>query len=150
MKKLAVASIGALILAGALPAFAQSHSHDAAPATQAMLQPGAKWATDAPLRAGMDGIRSGVAELRAKERFTLGDYRRLANGVDAHVASIVANCKLAPEADASLHAVIAELNAASDEMRKPWPEPARGLHRARQALDAYQRTFDHAGFKPVA
>jgi hypothetical protein len=149
MKKWGVVSMTALIVAGALPAFAQSHSHDAAPATQAMLQPGAKWATDAPLRAGMDGIRSGVAELRAKEQFAVADYRRLADGIDAHVASIVANCKLAPEADASLHGVIAELAAASDEMRKPWPEPARGLHRAKQALDTYQRTFDHAGFRPV-
>jgi hypothetical protein len=150
MKKWGVVSMAALIVAGALPAFAQSHSHDAAPATQAMLQPGTKWATDAPLRAGMDGIRSGVADLREKERFSMGDYRRLANEVDAHVASIVANCKLSPEADASLLAVIAELTAASDEMRKPWPEPARGLHRAKQALDTYQRTFEHAGFKPVA
>jgi hypothetical protein len=150
MKKWGIVSMTALIVAGALPAFAQSHSHDAAPATQAMLQPGAKWATDAPLRAGMDGIRSGVAELRAKEQSAVADYRRLADGIDAHVASIVANCKLAPEADASLHGVIAELNAASEEMRKPWPEPARGLHRAKQALDTYQRTFDHAGFRPVA
>lgn len=149
MKKVALASVGALILAGALPAVA-FEAHPAAPASQALLEQGSKWATDAPLREGMEGIRARVAELRAKDRFTIGDYRSLANALDGRIAGIVANCKLAPDADASLHAVIGELNTAASEMRGRWPEPARGLHRAKEALDAYQRSFDHPGLKPVA
>jgi hypothetical protein len=73
MKRVGVASIGALILAGALPAFAQDHAHGTVPAQQAMLEQGSKWATDAPLRAGMEGIRERVAALRAKDRFKLAD-----------------------------------------------------------------------------
>lgn len=149
MKKVALASVAALILAGALPALA-GEAHAPASSPQAMLEQGNRWATDAPLREGMEGIRTRVAELRAKDRFAISDYRSLANALDARIAGIVANCKLAPDADASLHAVLAELGAAATEMRGRWPEPARGLHRAKQALDVYQRTFDHPGFKPVA
>ena len=149
MKKVTLASVGALILAGALPA-AALQAHAAAPESQAMLEQGSKWATDAPLREGMEGIRARVAQLRAKDRFTIADYRSLANALDGRIAGIVANCKLAPDADASLHAVIGELNRGATEMRGRWPEPARGLHRAKEALEAYQRSFDHPGFRPVA
>jgi hypothetical protein len=148
MKKVALASVGALVLAGALPALA-AQQQATAMEPQALLEQGSKWATDAPLREGMEGIRAQVAQLRAKDRFTLADYRSLSKTLDGRIADIVAKCKLAPDADASLHAVIGELNAASAEMRGRWPEPARGLYRAKQALEAYERRFDHPGFAPV-
>lgn len=147
MKRFVVTTVGVLVFASALPVLAGESN--AARAPQAMLQQGGKWSTDAPLREGMEGIRTGVAELRAKDRFSIADYRRLGDTVDARVAAIVRDCKLAPEADASLHAVIAELSAAAGEMRAPWPQPARGLNRAKEALDNYQRNFEHPGFTPV-
>lgn len=147
MKKFVTAAVGALVFAGALPALA--NEPDAVRAPHAMLQEGSKWSTDAPLREGMEGIRAGVAGLRAKDRFTIGDYHRLGNTVESRLAAIVRDCKLAPDADASLHAVIAELSTAATEMRAPWPEPARGLHRAKQALEQYERSFEHPGFVPV-
>jgi len=147
MKRFVIAALGAVAFAGTLPVLANDSL--AAPAPQALLQQGSRWSTDAPLRAGMEGVRAGVAELRAKDRFSIADYRRLGNTVDARIAAILRDCKLAPDADASLHAVIAELSTAAAEMRAPWPVPAGGLHRARQALEKYERSFEHPGFVPI-
>jgi hypothetical protein len=123
----------ALALAFAVPAFAagEVHSHEhAAGEAKLVLNQGKKWQTDAPLRQGMDNIRSAVAKGMKDEA--------LAKTVETEVAGIVQNCKLEPDADAQLHIVIAELMAAVE---------AKDNARVAHVLNAYGEHFDHAGWK---
>jgi hypothetical protein len=133
---------------------AASHSHDASAPAKLALDHGKKWATDAPLRDGMTKVRALVEpriDAAHAGKLTPAQYREIASGVEAQVASIVANCKLAPEADAMLHVVIAELGQGADTMagKDPKAKPLQGFGRTVTALNEYARHFDHPGFKPI-
>ena len=149
-------ALSALFLASTVPALAvEPHAHDgAAPAHSITLDHGRKWTTDAPLREGMSGIRDALAQKHeALRKGTLDDagYAQLGDAIEKNVASIVANCKLPPEADANLHVVIAQLAGAADALRAASPmERAEGAQKAMQAVSLYGRYFDHPGWKPLA
>lgn len=133
---------------------AHDHGHAAAPAKLA-LDHGKKWSTDAPLRDGMAKIRALVEpkiDAAHAGRITPAQYKEIASGVETEVASIVANCKLPPEADAMLHLVIADLVHGADVMagKEPKAKPLQGFGVTVTALNNYGRTFDHPGFKPIA
>jgi len=151
-------AVAATAMAAALsmPALAQTatHDHNAAAPHQLTLNQGRKWATDAPLRAGMERIRGLVEpKLGAAHagQLTPAQYRELAVQVETEVGGIVANCKLEPKADAMLHLVIADLVAGTDTMAGKSPElrPAVGLVKVAQAVNQYGSHFDHPGFKPI-
>ena len=145
-----------LAAAAAAPAFAaDAHSGGAeAPARKITLDHGRKWATDAPLREGMTQIRKALARQHAAvKKGTMSDagYAELGAAIEKNVASIVANCKLSPEADANLHVIVAELVGAADELKAgaaaSHEEAAR---KAMNAVNLYGRYFDHPGWKPLA
>ena len=153
-----IAAAAAFSLMVGTPALAQApahdHGHDAAAPAKLALDHGKKWATDAPLRDGMTKIRALVEpkiDAAHAGRITPAQYREIAPGVEAQVASIVANCKLAPEADAMLHLVIADLMHGADTMagKDPKAKPLQGFGRTVTALNDYARHFDHPGFKPI-
>lgn len=157
-RKSFTATCAAALMAGAaaapaLAAGAHSHDHDASP----RLTPnqGKQWGTDAPLRQGMSAIRRTVEP--QLERVHAGKvdrtgYARMAADIEAQVAYIVGNCKLDPEADAVLHAIIAELGEGVDALqaREPGARPERGMVKIVSALNNYGKYFDHPGWKPVA
>lgn len=154
--KLFAGALPALVLAVAMPALAADpHDHGSAQsaAHAISLDQGRKWATDAPLREGMSAIREALARQHPESGKASGaDYEALAATIEKNVASIVANCKLPPEADRNLHFVVADLVAATDELRGKTAgvAPAEGVHKAVQAVNVYGRYFQHPGFKPLA
>ena len=90
------------------------HAHE--PPAQLALDHGKPWATDAPLRKGMDALRAAFAgRLEAIHAGTLAadDYSALGAKVETEVATLVAECKLEPRADAVLHVIVAERLAAA-------------------------------------
>lgn len=132
-----------------------AHGQDAVGLAALKLDNSKKWATDAPLRRGMAEIRSAVAQTPAAVHAGTAKpeaYAALGQKVDQEVARIVAECKLAPAADAQLHLVIAEIMAGSDLMKEPQAgqSPREGVLRIAAALNAYGRHFDHPGWKPLA
>jgi hypothetical protein len=138
------------------PALAQpaAHTHDADSPHKLSLDQGRKWATDEPLRNGMNRIRALVEpRLSAAHagKLSAAQYRELATQVEAEVGTIVANCKLEPKADAMLHLVIADLVEGTDAMagKNPKLRPAQGVARVALAVNEYGRHFDHPGFKPI-
>ena len=144
------------VAALSMPALAQTatHDHSAAAPHQLTLNQGRKWATDAPLRAGMERIRGLVEpKLGAAHagQLTPAQYRELAMQVETEVGGIVANCKLEPKADAMLHLVIADIGAGTDAMagKSAKLPPAEGLVKVAQAVNAYGGHFDHPRFKPI-
>ena len=133
---------------------AHDHGHASAPAKLA-LDHGKKWSTDAPLRDGMAKIRALVEpkiDAAHAGRITPAQYKEIASGVETEIASIVANCKLPPEADAMLHLVIADLVHGADVMagKEPKAKPLQGFGVTVTALNNYGRYFDHPGFRPIA
>ncbi|HSN21571.1 MAG TPA: hypothetical protein VLS49_12885 [Usitatibacter sp.] len=148
----------ALLLATALPALAadpHAHSQGAEPPAHGItLDHGRKWATDAPLREGMGNIREALERRHAalaKGALDAAAYAELGAVIEKNVASIVANCKLGPEADANLHVVVAQLVDAADSMRSPsGMKRIEGAQKAMGAVDLYGRYFDHPGWKPLA
>ncbi|NMG28155.1 hypothetical protein [Aromatoleum evansii] len=147
-------AITAAALAGAPQAFAaDAHNHGAnAPALK--LNAGSKWQTDAPLREGMVKIRANVEpKLHAIHggRFTTAQYEAMGKAVDEQLAYIVGNCKLAPEADAVLHNVIAELADGAGVVggKQAAGDRSKGVVHIVNALNNYGQYFDHPGWKPV-
>lgn len=147
-------ALAAATLAGVPQAIAaDAHKHDAhTPALK--LNAGSKWQTDAPLRAGMTKIRASVEpKLHAIHggRFTTAQYETMGKAVDEQLAYIVGNCKLAPEADAVLHNVIAELSSGAEVVggKKAVDDRSKGVVHIVNALNSYGQYFDHPGWKPV-
>lgn len=126
------------------------HAH--APA-QLTLNQGAKWATDEPLRTGMDSLRILFAKYLPtirKQTLTDDDYKILGEVVQGEVGRIVAQCKLPPQADAMLHLVIADLLAGADLMTGKTPgKPVTGAQAVVTALNSYGSHFEHAGWLPL-
>jgi len=152
-----VALAAALALAFGGPALAAPDAHEhghGAQEAQLVLDQGKKWQTDEALRKGMDGIRSALAaDLRAIHagKATPQQYKALAGRIESEVAGIVQNCKLAPEADAQLHIVVAELLAGAETMqgKEKGVKPRAGAERVARALNAYGEHFDHAGWQRI-
>lgn len=152
--RIAATLVAALALVAGLPAFAaDSHQHAAGEAAKLALDHGKKWATDAPLRKAMGELRAALAAKHGaihKGTLAPADYKALGTTIEAKVATIVAECKLEPAADANLHIVVAELIAAADALQgKSKTAPAAGAGLAVQAANRYGEFFDHPGWKAL-
>lgn len=150
----AAALIAAVAFGAVAPALAaDSHAHAAGAPTTLSLDHGKKWATDAPLRKSMLEIRTALAARQEgihKGTLTPGDYKALGTAIETQVATIVAECKLEPAADANLHLIVAELIAGADAMQgKSTTKPAKGAVQAVQAVNRYGEYFDHPGWKAL-
>jgi hypothetical protein len=125
------------------------HEHDQVGAMVANMQldNGRKWATDAPLRAGMAAIQLAFdADHAAIHAGTESNaqYEALAGHIEAEVRSIIAQCSLPAAADANLHYALADLGRGVSLMRGE--DPARSRHDGAAlvhgALLAYATYFD--------
>ena len=156
---LLASTLAAAVMAVALGvpvAAAQSAAHDHAAATphELTLNQGRKWATDEPLRAGMSRIRNLVEpqlDAAHADKLTPAQYRELAAQIETEVGSIVANCKLEPDADAMLHLLIADLTSATEAMsgNNAKVRPALGLIGVAETVNQYGSHFDHPDFTPI-
>lgn len=132
-----------------------AHGHDAHGAAALKLDNGQKWKTDAPLRQGMAKIKAALQPHRhaiQENRLKPASYQTLAKQTNAQIAFIVANCKLAPEADAQLHLIIAELGEAAAAMAGKEQAQSRqqGALQLVHALETYGEFFDHPGWNAAA
>ncbi|HEY5780416.1 MAG TPA: DnrO protein [Lysobacter sp.] len=104
---------------------------------------GQRWATDAPLREGMQGIRIAVDALDHYEHGHMGPDQAvlLADKIEGHVRDMVAHCALAPDADAALHAIIAPLLQGAGALKRD-PGNLTVIAPMRKAVADYARQFD--------
>lgn len=129
------------------------HGHDAQGPTL-QLNAGKKWETDAPLRRAMGEIRQSMASSQDAihaNKATAKTYAALAKKVESGVADIVANCKLAPAADAQLHIIVADLMAGAEQMAGKAKQGKRrdGAVKVIGALNNYAKFFDDPEFQPI-
>jgi hypothetical protein len=155
IRQAALAAAVAFAFAGPALAAEDAHSHaQHAGEVKLTLNHGKKWQTDAPLRQGMNNIRTALAsdlKLIHTDKASADQYAALAGKVNGEVASIVQNCKLPPEADAQLHLVVAELLAGADAMQGKDKEatPRAGAERVAKALNQYGQFFEHPGWRKL-
>ena len=132
-----------------------AHDHDASEAHEEhgggaiSLNDGQQWETDAALRRGMLEIRTAVAMLTpAFESGQLSQTQahQLSEAVHGSVNTMIEQCQLAPEADANLHSILAELLKGSATLESA-PLSSAGLPALQGALDTYGHYFNHPGWE---
>lgn len=123
----------------------EAHGHGSG-TPQLVLNKGAKWETDEALRTGMLRIRHAV-ELNAghAHRIEAAKAAKLSTEVQGDVAYMVGNCKLAPQADAVLHVLIADMLRGAELLAQP-QHANEGLALVHGALEQYPAYFEHAGW----
>ncbi len=162
-KSLMLIAVVSLGLAGCHEAGAQGHGdgHDhghgghaeaGGPATEQLkLKDGKKWQTDAQLQGGMstlrDELQKALDPIHAGT-YSADDYKGLAGRIEGQINDVIAKCKLAPEVDAQLHLVLADVFAGTAVMKKDGKR-INGAVKIIQALDAYAKHFEHPGWKPI-
>ena len=151
-----IALMLALALSSPLAVLAASDAHDHGKSTPHKLElnAGKKWGTDDALRKAMSGIQTSVAQtLPAAHagKASAADYDAFGKDVTAQVTYMVENCKLAPQADAQLHIIVADLMAGVEAAQGKHGEKKRasGVVKVAQAANAYGKHFDHAGWKAI-
>jgi hypothetical protein len=126
-----------------------AHQHGGHQTADLQLDHGQQWQTDAPLREGMERIRTAVAAAAGHADATGGldasSGKVLADEIDAGIAFMVTHCRLAPQADANLHILIGQMAEAAALARKP-VESRSAMARMRAALDTYPHYFSHPGW----
>lgn len=123
------------------PAPDEHAGHSASAAT--IPVPAERWAADAPLREGMGRIQEALKELRHYEMGHMPEATALefvATIQDAG-AYIFTHCKLAPDADAALHSMLAPLLSAAQSLKND-PHDLAAVTAMRNAVADYPRYFD--------
>jgi hypothetical protein len=142
MRTLLLATALIACLGAVPPALAQHDAHHA-PSTVPAPAPAQRFATDAVLRENMRGIRKSVDALAHYEMGHMGPEQAvmLAGNIEGHVKDIIAHCKLPPDADAALHAVIVPVLQAAAALKAD-PGKHEPIAAMREALAQYRRQFD--------
>ena len=122
---------------------ARQHEHHPAAAPAAAAVPAQRYATDATLREEMQDIRQAVDGLGHYEHGHMGPEQavQLAGQVEEGVRTIIANCKLPPDADAALHTIIVPLMQNAGALKQD-PKNFAAIAPMREALAAYARQVD--------
>ena len=135
---------GAFALAPMALAQEAGHAeHGHAPAAATVAPPEGGWATDAPLREGMARVRAALEDLR---HYEMGHMPRplaveKVAEVKSAINSMFANCRLAADADAALHAMLVPLLAAVQRFEAD-PADTGAIEAMRSAVADYPRLFD--------
>ncbi|MCC7095645.1 MAG: DnrO protein [Thermomonas sp.] len=144
--------LGTLLVSAPACAQSTSHADHAAHATHAVhsgaqAAPTQRWATDAPLRAGMREIRAATGILGHIHAGRLNTRLRpvAVARIDAAIKNMIANCKLQPQADAALHGLLAKFIAGADAARQGRLSPG-DLAAMQQALARYPQLFNDPGW----
>lgn len=130
---------------------AGAHDHGDHGTAALSLDDGQRWATDEPLRIGMQRIRDAVAgTLPATEPGGLSpaQARALADTVQENVTYLIQNCRLEPKADATLHVLINQLLTGVAAVTEN-PASNDGMAKLAEALRDYPQYFDHPGWNPL-
>ena len=148
----ALALVGALFAAPTMAQSAAHHDHAAHAGHDAKPQvPAQRWATDAPLRAGMRNLREATETLNHYEMGHLDDVQRdnAVEKIDAAIKDMVANCKLKPEADAALHGLLEKFIVGANAVRAGRFSKAE-LAPMQEALALYPQMFDDHDWSEAA
>lgn len=154
----AVATVAAGLAIGAWVHFHGAHSanhdhgtHDDHHAAALSLDDGKRWETDQALRTGMERIRAAVDPVLAAHaggQVSPGEAKAMAAAIQESVNYLIANCKLPPRADATLHVFITDFLTGASMVAEN-PASHEGISLVADALNRYPEYFDHPGWVSV-
>ena len=130
----------------ASPVFAHDHAATSpAAATDAPAENSQRWPADATLRRNMRGIRAAVEALGHYEHGHMGAEQAvaMASKIEGHANEIIAQCKLPPDADAALHAILVPLMSGAARLKSD-PTRLDAIPPMREALARYEQQFEQA------
>lgn len=133
------------------PATEHKHAHDEHANASLTLNHGKKWQSDAPLRQGMQSISDAVmknVDAFHHDKLSQPEADKLAQHINNQVTFLVANCKLEPKADATLHVIIGELLSGAEVLKKD-SNSMQGMPTLVKALMQYPEYFEHKGWKGI-
>ncbi|MDE2382660.1 MAG: DnrO protein [Xanthomonadaceae bacterium] len=149
----AIASLACAVCASPVLAQSSGHAGHDAHATHtvqpaAATTPAQRWATDAPLRAGMRSIRQAVQALDHYEHGHMDatQAHNTAQQIDTAVNQMIAQCKLKPDADAALHGLLVKFIAGAKAVRESQDAPMPKINAMREALVQYPQLFNDPGW----
>ena len=149
----AIASLACAVCASPVLAQSSGHAGHDAHATHtvqpaAATTPAQRWATDAPLRAGMRSIRQAVQALDHYEHGHMDatQAHNTAQQIDTAVNQMIAQCKLKPDADAALHGLLVKFIAGAKAVRESQEAPLPQINAMREALLQYPQLFNDPGW----
>ena len=128
-----------------------SHGQSEHAASGLSLDHGQKWKTDAPLRQGMQSISDAVMNAVPAyhhETLTKSNAEQLARHINDQVNYLVANCKLEPGADATLHVLIGDMLTAATRVANE-PLSPQGMPHLVKILQLYPDYFEHQGWNEI-
>lgn len=129
-----------------------THEHHVMKSINLKLNNGKKWSTDKPLRANMSAIHDHIklnAPKIKNNNFTSDEYKKLGQEIDGNIQSIFKSCKLAPDADAQLHIIMAKMMSANSTLKgeAKYSKKHDAVHSILAAYKSYLKYFDHSGEK---
>ena len=149
----AIASLACAVCASPVLAQSSGHAGHDAHATHtvqpaAATTPAQRWATDAPLRAGMRSIRQAVQALDHYEHGHMDatQAHNTAQHIDTAVNQMIAQCKLKPDADAALHGLLVKFITGAKAVRESQEAPMPQINAMREALVQYPQLFNDPGW----
>jgi len=141
------ASTGAVQAETVMTDHQHGHAEKQHAVSELSLDHGKKWQTDAPLRRGMQHINDAVMHaVPAYHDDTLSksEADELAGQINAQIEYMIANCKLEPAADATLHVLIGKLLTGAASLEND-PLSSQGLPHIVSTLHQYSEYFAHPG-----
>jgi len=141
--------------ADAAAAATRADAHDAEHADAATHAAGADfvvpanhepWTPDAPLVDGMSRVRTALADLQAHPQPATVVAR--AADIDTAIQYMFANCKLEPEPDSALHAVLARLMIGTQALHAN-PADFAPVPDMQAAVANYEQLFDDPDREPA-
>ncbi len=117
------------------------------------LNHGKLWATDAPLRQGMERIRD-AALLAQKASINNGKLSNetaatLASGIDDALAFMFERCALESGADENLHILLERLIHASEALKENH-NSVEGMPQVHEVLKTYPHYFEHPNWETTS
>lgn len=132
-------------------AHAGGHDHHDHASAALSLNDGKRWQTDEALRTGLQRIRDAAAPALAayaQGQLAAPAAKALAASFQDSVGYLMANCKLVPKADATLHVLLNDLMTGAGLLGQN-PSSAEGVALIRKALQQYPEYFEHPGWRPL-
>ncbi len=142
-----VKTMVALACGFGLTVAAQAAPQHAHPAASAVPVPARPWAPDASLKTGIRRANTAVDQLQHHEMGHMSEPMVVdrATEVEDAVTFMFANCKLAADPDAALHAILVPLLGAAQALKSD-PQNIKAVADMRTALAHYPQYFNDPGW----
>lgn len=147
---LLLSSLLASIYSISVTATEQHHHHEQS-SDQLSLNQGEKWSIDDSLHTGMNNIKQAMntnLDDIHYNRFSKQQYVDLAKTLEQQLSYLFENCKLAPEADAQLHILLAKIMQGVDKMKNS-AKPKQGAILIIQSLNNYPVYFNDPNWQNI-